>query len=103
MKDNERCLTALRDNSDSQTQRALQESKIRSEQKHLKSRKIKRDGIEECQLSEPGTPLEPDAHAHHEVRRADDPDLALDLDNIKIANKEAHKQHHKEEKKIDFE
>lgn len=103
MKENERCLTALRDNSDSQTQRALEESKIRSEQKHLKSRKIKRDNVTECQLSDPGTPLEPDAHAHHEERKADDPDLALDLDNIKIANKEPHKKHHKDEKQINYE
>ena len=103
MKENERCLTALRDNPDSQTQRALQESKIRSEQKYLKKRKIERDNVQECQLSPAGTPLEPDAHAHHDERRADDPDLALDLDNIKIANKDAHTQHHRDEKKIDYE
>ena len=101
MKENERCLTALRDNSESRTRRALQESKIRKEQRHLKKQKIERDGIDACQKS--GKLLEPDANAHHIERRADDPDLGLDLDNIEVVNDEPHKQHHKAEREIDYE
>lgn len=100
MKENERCLTALRDNTESRTQRSIQESKIRKEQRNLKKRKIGLDNITKCQKS--GEPLEKDAHAHHKERRADDPDLALDLNNIEIVNDKPHKQHHKEEKDIDY-
>lgn len=100
MKENERCLTALRDNAESRTIRGINESNNRSGQKFLKKRKIERDNITKCQLS--GVPLEPDAHAHHDERRADNPDLALDLDNIKIVNKEPHKKHHKDENDIDY-
>ena len=101
MRENERCLTALRDNSRSRTQRALNENKIRNEQKYLKQRKIERDNITECQIS--GETLEPDAHAHHDERRADNPDLALDLDNIKVVNKGTHFAHHEKEKGEDYE
>lgn len=101
MKENERCLTALRDNSESLRIRALNESKIRNEQRYLKKRKLEQDNITTCQHS--GEPLEPDAHAHHKERRADNPDLALDLDNIEIVNPSPHKEHHKKESDIDFE
>lgn len=100
MKENERCLTALRDNSDSQTLRTLNESRSRREQRYLKQRKIERDDISACEHT--GAPLEPDAHAHHKERRADNPDLALDLDNIEILNNEPHKEHHRKEKDIDY-
>jgi hypothetical protein len=101
MRENERCLTALRDNSKARTRRALNESKIRYEQRFLKQRKVERDNIRECQFS--GEPLEPNAHAHHDVRRADNPDLALDLDNIRVGNPKPHVAHHEKEKEEDYE
>lgn len=101
MKENESCLTALRDNSESLRIRALKESKIRHEQRYLKKRKLEEENITECQHT--GEPLEPDAHAHHRERRADNPDLALDLDNIELVNSAPHKEHHKKENDIDFE
>jgi len=100
MKEVERCLTALRDNYESQRQRALSESNIRSGQRFLKGEKIARDNITECEHS--GLPLEPNAHAHHKERRADDPDLALDLNNIEVVNPMPHEEHHRQEKKIEF-
>lgn len=97
MKENERCLTALRDNVVSMTMRALNESKNRSEQRYLKQRKLERDNITECQHT--GEPLESGAHAHHKERRADDPDLALNLDNIEIVNPIAHQEHQSKKRK----
>ncbi|MDA8453684.1 hypothetical protein M4R22_02795 [Acidovorax sp. GBBC 3334] len=101
LKENERCLTALRDNIESQRQRAINESKIRAGQRLLKSKKIDRDNISECEHS--GAPLQADAHAHHKERRADNPDLALDLDNIEIVNPSPHEAHHKKERGITYE
>lgn len=100
MKENERCLIALRDNSESQRARALNESKIRSGQRSLKQQKIARDNVTACEHS--GAPLQPNAHAHHKERRADNPDLALNLDNIEVVNPEPHEEHHRKENKIDF-
>jgi 5-methylcytosine-specific restriction endonuclease McrA len=99
--ESDRCLGALRDNPDSRTLRLLNESANRSGQRTLKRQKIARDGISACQKT--GEPLEPDAQAHHIVRRADDPDLALNLDNIEIVNKAAHAEHHNQERKIEYE
>ncbi|EPJ5553688.1 TPA: hypothetical protein ACSQMU_005252 [Pseudomonas aeruginosa] len=95
-----RCLEALRDNSKSRTVRSLNESANRAGQKNLKKQKIARDDVTACQKT--GMPLEPDAQAHHSVRRADDPDLALDLDNIEVVNKAAHAEHHEQEKNLEY-
>lgn len=100
MKENERCLAALRDNSESQIQRALNESKIRSGQKSLKKLKIAQDNITVCEHT--GAPLQPNAHAHHKERRADNPDLALNLDNIEVVNPEPHEEHHRKENEIGY-
>lgn len=99
-RESERCLTALRDNPKSRTIRALSESANRAGQKTLKKKKIERDKITVCEGT--SEPLEPNAQAHHIIRRADDPDLALDLNNIEILNEAAHAAHHAEERKIEF-
>ncbi|MEE4184120.1 hypothetical protein [Pseudomonas viridiflava] len=96
-----RCIEAVRDNIKSRTIRCLNESANRSGQRKLKAQKIARDNISACQKT--GALLEPDAQAHHVVRRSDDPDLALDLDNIEIVNKAAHAEHHMQEKNIEYE
>lgn len=101
LRESERCLAALRDNIKSRTIRGLTESANRAGQKSLKKNKIERDNITVCEGT--GEPLEANAQAHHKVRRADDPDLALDLDNIEILNEAAHAAHHADERKIEFE
>ncbi len=69
-------------------------------QKHLKQQKIERDNITACERT--GEPLEPNAQAHHKIRKADDPDQALNLDNIEVMNAAPHVAHHVNERKIDF-
>jgi len=94
------CLSALRDNPTSRTIRGIAEVEIRAGQKHLKQQKIERDNITACERT--GEPLEPNAHAHHKIRKADDPDQALNLDNIEVMNEDPHVAHHANERKIDF-
>ncbi|ELA7316195.1 hypothetical protein Q9Y10_002607 [Vibrio alginolyticus] len=95
LRDSSKCLEIVRDNQESERVRNVGEVNNREGQRHLKDRKIKRDGITNCEHS--GEPLSGDAHAHHRVRRADDPDKALDLDNIEIVNPEHHEEHHRKE------
>ena len=89
------CLSVVRDNPTSEQLRAVNEVAIRRGQKQLKQQKIARDGTTHCEMS--GQPLQPDAEVHHEMRRADNPDLALNLDNLKLVNPQAHKEHHQKE------
>lgn len=91
------CLVKVRDNQESERDRSVEEVKIRKGQRTLKSQKIARDGVTHCERS--GEPLAANAEAHHTVRRADDPDKALDLDNIELLNPEVHTQHHEEERR----
>lgn len=101
LRESERCLAALRDNIKSRTIRGLAESANRAGQKGLKKKKIERDNIDACERT--GEPLASNAQAHHKIRRSDDPDLALDLDNIEILNEAVHAAHHADERKIEFE
>lgn len=100
LRETESCLSALRDNSKSRTIRSLAEVEIRVGQKLLKQQKIERDNITACERT--GEPLEPNAQAHHKIRKADDPDQALNLDNIEVMNANPHVAHHANERKIDF-
>ncbi|EJE4162870.1 hypothetical protein M3916_002985 [Vibrio parahaemolyticus] len=95
LRDSAKCLEIVRDNQESERVRNVREVNNREGQRHLKARKIKRDGITNCEHS--GELLSDNAHAHHRVRRADDPDKALDLDNIEIVNPEHHDEHHRKE------
>ncbi len=92
---NSDCLSAVRDNQESERLRAIHEEKIRQQQKTLKQKKIAQDGATHC--AHTGEPLQPNAQAHHKVRRADDPDQALALDNIEVVNPQAHQAHHQKE------
>ena len=100
LRESESCLSALRDNPKSRTIRSLAEVEIRVGQKYLKQQKIERDNITACERT--GEPLEPNAQAHHKIRKADDPDQALNLDNIEVMNADSHVAHHANERKIDF-
>ena len=91
------CLEKVRDNQESERDRSVNEVKIRKGLRTLKKQKIARDGVTHCERS--GEPLSADAQTHHTIRQSDDPDKALDLDNIELLNPEVHKQHHEEERR----
>lgn len=88
LRDSEGCVATLRDAPELEKIREVQESKIRKELPGLKKKKIKAEGITACQVS--GEPLQPDAHAHHIERKADNPSKSLDLENIAVVNPEPH-------------
>lgn len=92
LKDSEGCVATLRDAPELEKIREVQESKIRKELPNLKKKKIKAEGITACQVTD--QPLKPDAHAHHISRKADKPDLALDLNNIAVVNPQPHDEIH---------
>ncbi len=92
LKDSEGCLTTLRDAPELEKIREIQESTIRNELPNLKKRKIKAEGITNCQVTD--QPLEPNAHAHHIDRKADNPALALELNNIVVVNPGPHDEIH---------
>ncbi|GBR19622.1 hypothetical protein [Asaia spathodeae] len=93
LRDAENCVTAIRDAPELEKIREVEESKIRKEQRTLKGRKIESEGITECHVT--GLPLEPNAEAHHIVRRADNPREARNLANVVIVNPDVHREIHK--------
>lgn len=92
-KDSLQCLEAVRDNSNSVEKRAIQEVKNRKGQKRLKNQ-VKSTATH-CNLS--GEPLEDDAEMDHITRQADDPSKSLSEDNVRMVNKEIHKERHNSE------
>lgn len=92
LKDSEGCVAALRDAPELEKIREVQESKIRKELPGLKNKKIKVEGITACQVTT--EPLDPNAHFHHLHRKADRPDLALDLNNGVVINPPPHDEIH---------
>lgn len=93
LRDSESCIIALRDAPELEKIREAEESRNRKEQPKLKEKKIKAEGISACQLT--GEPLEPDAHAHHMERQADNPGKARDLNNVIVVNPLPHGEVHK--------
>ncbi len=92
LKDSEACIATLRDAPELEKIREVQESTIRKELPGLKKKKIKAEGITACQVT--GDPLDPNAHFHHLHRKADRPDLALDLNNGVVVNPPPHDEIH---------
>jgi len=92
LRDSEGCLKTLRDAPELDKIREVIESNIRKELPGLKKKKIKAENVTACQVS--NEPLQPDAHAHHIERKADNPSKALDLDNIAVVNSEPHNEIH---------
>lgn len=92
LRDSEGCVKALRDAPELDKIREVKESNIRKELPGLKKKKIKAENVTACQVS--NEPLQPDAHAHHIERKADNPSKALDLDNIAVVNPEPHDEIH---------
>jgi len=92
LRDSESCVATLRDAPELEKIREVQESKIRKELPGLKKKKIKAEKITACQVS--NKPLQPDAHAHHIERKADNPSKALYLPNIAVINPEPHDEIH---------
>lgn len=93
LRDSEGCINALRDAPELEKIREAEESRIRKEQSSLKEKKIRAEGISACQLT--GEPLDPDAHAHHMERQADNPRKAIDLKNVIVVNPSPHGEVHK--------
>lgn len=92
LKDSEACVATLRDAPELDKIREIQESKIRKELPGLKNKKIKAEGITSCQVT--SKPLYPNAAFHHIRRKADRPDLALDLNNGVVLNPPPHSEVH---------
>lgn len=86
------CLGKVRDDQQAERSRAVGEINIRQGLKTGKAQKIKQDNLTHCALS--GQPLQPDAHLHHHIRQADDPDQALNPNNVQVVNADAHATHH---------
>ena len=92
LRDSEGCVQALRDAPELDKIREIKESNIRKELPGLKAKKIKAENITACQVSSKS--LQPNSHAHHIVRKADDPWKALDLNNIAVVNPVPHDEIH---------
>lgn len=88
LKYNEECLRAFRDNPELEKRRTVKEAQIRQALPGLKERMIRAEGVTHCQVS--GQPLDSKAHVHHIVRRADNPSLSLDPNNLVVANPDPH-------------
>lgn len=95
LKYNEECLRALRDNPELEKRRTVREAQIRQALPGLKERMIRAEEVTHCQVS--GQPLDPKAHVHHIVRRADNPSLSLDPNNLVVTNPNPHDSIHRAE------
>ena len=91
LKDTEKNLIALRDFPDLEKLREIKESKIRKELPKVKEKKRKlekEDYVTGELLTKP--------EVHHIERVADNPNKALDEDNLVVVNQDTHKEIHKE-------
>jgi 5-methylcytosine-specific restriction endonuclease McrA len=95
LKYREDCLRTFRDHPELERRRAVHEGHIREALAGLKERMIRAEGVTHCQVS--GEPLDPTAHVHHIVRRADNPSLSLDPRNLALTNPNAHQEIHRAE------
>lgn len=95
LKYNEDCLRTFRDDPELEKRRVVHEAKIRQDWPAFRQRMIRAEGVSNCQVS--GQPLEPNPHLHHIIRRADNPSLSLDPNNVVLANPGPHDVIHKAE------
>lgn len=95
LKYNEECLRSFRDNPGLEKRRLVQDAQIRQALPGLKDRMIRAESVTHCQVS--GQPLDPKAHLHHIVRRADNPSLSLDPNNVVLVNPKPHHEIHSAE------
>lgn len=89
----EECLKTFRENEALNKKRVIESDRIAKGRLTIGSEKIKKEKIEECQLS--GGKFNGDAEAHHIERVADEPNKALDPDNLIVVKQQIHKDIHK--------
>lgn len=89
LRDSEKCINAVRDSPSLENRRVKQEALARKEMP-----RIKRQIIKNSDYCISGEPLQEDAEVHHVERVADNPDLALNIGNMKAANPHIHDQIH---------
>lgn len=94
LKDSRDCMNAFIDSPELEKERTIASDRIKKELPNITKKKIKSENITCDQLT--GEPFENDAEGHHKVRKADDPDKALDLDNIVVTKKKNHQTIHSE-------
>ena len=90
----EECLKTFRENEFSNKNRLIESDRIAKGRLTIGVKKIKKEKIEECQLS--GEKFNGNAEVHHIARVADDPTKALDLENLIVTTDDIHKDIHKE-------
>lgn len=94
LKDARDCMNAFIDSPELEKERTISSDRIKKELPNITKKKIKSENITCDQLT--GELFENDAEGHHKVRKADDPDKALDLDNIVVTKKKNHQTIHSE-------
>lgn len=92
LKYNEKCLDAFRDSEELENSRSKDEARISNELPKLAKKIRKERKIDRCEAT--NEPLEKGFAAHHLDRKADNPNKALDRDNIKIVNRTPHIEIH---------
>jgi hypothetical protein len=92
LKYNEKALQTIRDAPELETARSVNHQRIENELPKLKSKKIKNENIISDDIT--GEPLKSNSVAHHVERKADEPNKALDYDNIANLNLETHIEGH---------
>lgn len=89
LRDAEQCINAVRDAPELENRRLKLESRNRKEMTN-----IKRQVLKNADACISGEPLQDNAEVHHVERVADNPDLALDPNNLKAVNPHIHDQIH---------
>ena len=94
LKDARDCMIAFIDSPELEKERTIASDRIKEELPNITKKKIKSENITCDQLT--GEPFENDAEGHHKIRKADDPDKALDFNNILVTKKKNHQIIHSE-------
>lgn len=89
LRDAERCMNSVRDAPELENRRLKLEARTRKEMP-----KIKRQVLKNADTCISGEPLQKNAEVHHVERVADNPDLALDPNNLRPVNPHIHDRIH---------
>jgi hypothetical protein len=92
LKFTEESLRTIRDNPELEKARGIAFQRIQNELPRLRDKKIKAENISKDDIT--GEPLKQNAVAHHIERKSDNPNIALNLDNIAILNRATHIEGH---------
>jgi hypothetical protein len=89
LRDAERCMNTVRDAPELENRRLKLEARNRKEMP-----KVKRQVLKNAETCISGEPLQKNAEVHHVERVADNPDLALDPNNMRPVNPHIHDRIH---------